>query len=192
MTITVIDEVSLVRSARAGDQAAFAMLVQHHRRRLWSVCYRITENSYDAEDALQECLIAAWHHLDSFRGDSGIGTWLYRIAANSALAITRRRRPEVPEDHAPVPIRADFSQQVADADFIADALRELPLAFRTAVVLREVCDFSYHQIAEHEGINIQTVKSRISRGRALLRAALDRADVVDPSHVLPPAVKVGC
>ncbi len=187
MAVQVTDEAHLVRSAIEGDQAAFAALVQHHRRRLWSVCYRITENSYDAEDALQECLIAAWHHLGSFRGESGIGTWMYRIAANSALAITRRRRPEVPEDQAPAPVQADFTERIAAADVIGDALRRLPLSFRAALVLREVGDLTYEQIAAHENINIQTVKSRISRGRALMRGYLDAPEATDGHGVGPPA-----
>ena len=178
MTTTVDDEGLLVRSARAGDQAAFAALVQRHRRRLWSVCYRITENSFDAEDALQDCLVAAWHHLDSFRGESGFGTWLYRIAANAALAVTRRRRPEVPEDHAPPVVAADFSQSVVDDAVLADALRRLPVAYRAAIMLRVVGDLSYAQIAADQQVNVQTVKSRISRGRALLRDALRTRDPV--------------
>jgi RNA polymerase sigma factor (sigma-70 family) len=168
----VHDDGQLVQAARKGDQAAFAELVHQHRRRIWSVCYRITENSYDAEDAVQDCLIAAWHHLDAFRGKSSFGTWIYRIAANSALAITRRRRPEVSDDQLPEAAHDDFSQRVVDVDTVGRALRQLPLSFRSVLVLRELCDLSYEQIAEHEGIGVQTVKSRLNRARTMLRAAL--------------------
>jgi RNA polymerase sigma factor (sigma-70 family) len=157
--------------ARAGDQQAFAELVEAHRRVLWAVCLRITNNQHDAEDALQECLIAAWHHLDQFRGDARVGTWLYRVAANAAIGVARRRNRPVPlEDvHAVTP---DVGDRVADVDRVRSALAEVPLAFRSALVLREICDLTYEQIAEHEDINIQTVKSRISRARAHLRELL--------------------
>lgn len=172
MPTAVDSEAALVEAARNGDQDAFALLIHMHRRKIWSICLRITENTPDAEDAVQDCLIAAWHHLDAFGGRSTFGTWLFRIAANSSLAIIRRRRPHVDLDHVPEVGEPDRSNRITDADMITTALRTLPLTFRTAVILREVGDLSYRQIAEHEGIDIQTVKSRISRGRAMMRAAV--------------------
>jgi RNA polymerase sigma-70 factor (ECF subfamily) len=165
----------LVVQAREGSQDAFAMLVQRHRRMIWSVCLRITADRHDAEDAVQDALVAAWHHLGSFRGEAALSTWLYRNAANAATAIVRRRRPE-PMEELPLPDVADFSGALADVDLVQTALAQLPLAFRQALVLRELCDLTYEQIAAQQGVGIQTVKSRLHRGRSMLKAVLERAD----------------
>nr|WP_071935111.1 sigma-70 family RNA polymerase sigma factor [Rhodococcus pyridinivorans] len=90
-----MDEAELIERCRAGDRAAFAELVAPSRERVWAVCVRITGNRHDAEDALQDALIAAWQNLGRFRGTAASGTWLYRIASNAALAVVRTRRGEV-------------------------------------------------------------------------------------------------
>lgn len=184
MTVSVadVDEAELLERARAGDEAAFAALVAPRRTRLWSVCLRVVGDRHDAEDALQDALTAAWQHLGSFRGDARLDTWLYRIASNAALAVARRRRERVldPEDLGEVGgwgeragdgVR-DHAGRVADVDLVRRALADLPEAFREAVVLREVADLSYDEIATHQGIGVQTVKSRLNRARAQLAAAL--------------------
>jgi len=167
-------DVELVARAREGSQDAFAMLVQRHRRMVWSVCLRITADRHDAEDAVQDALVSVWHHLDSFRGESAFSTWLYRIAANAATAIVRRRRPE-PMEELPLPDVSDFAGRLADVDLVQAALAQLPLAFRQALVLRELCDLTYDQIASEQGVGVQTVKSRLHRGRAMLKVVLERA-----------------
>lgn len=180
------DSADLVARIRAGDQEAFRVLVHSHQRRIWAVCFRITGNRHDAEDAVQEALTAAWHHIGNFRGEAEVGTWLYRIAANAAIGVTRRRKRSVSVDfaedgwdddagpgHLATPASdLDLEQRVVDVQAVRAAIAKLPDAFRQAIVLRELCDYTYEQIAEAQGINLQTVKSRISRGRALLRAEL--------------------
>jgi RNA polymerase sigma-70 factor (ECF subfamily) len=167
-------DAALVERARAGDQAAFEEVVLRHRRMIWSVCLRITVDRFDAEDAVQDALVAAWHHLGTFRGDAAVSTWLYRIAANAATAIVRRRRPE-PTDELPTPGAPDFSQSLVDGDLVQRCLAQLPPVFREALVLRELCDLSYDAVAAHQGVGIQTVKSRLHRARGLFRAALEQA-----------------
>ncbi|MHA7191935.1 RNA polymerase sigma factor [Arthrobacter sp. MDT2-16] len=173
--MTVIPPQSaLLAAAKSGDGKAFEALVEQHRAMLWSVCLRVTGNTYDAEDALQDTLLAAWRNLEKFRGDAGFGTWVYRIASNAALAIVRSRRAtdiEVPENLA---VERDFAEQLAAADVIQQALKAIPEEFRVALVLRELCDFTYAQIAEHQGIGVPTVKTRISRARRALEAAASR------------------
>lgn len=169
------DEADLLAAARRGDGHAFGLLVGPHRQRLWSVCYRVTNNRVDAEDALQDALFAAWHHLHSFRGDSSIGTWLYRVASNAAVAVAKRRGRDRPTEVDAAEVLPDFGQRVVDVDVVRRGLAEVPAAYRSALVLRELCDFSYEQIAEHQGVGVQTVKSRISRGRQALRAAISEA-----------------
>lgn len=167
-----VDDTGLVELARSGDQAAFAELASRHRARLWSICLRITGNTYDAEDALQEALTATWLNLGRFRADAAFGTWAYRIAANAALAVVRKRR-ELPTDtfeHLDRQSGPDFTVAVADRDQISAALARLPDQFREALVLREYGDLSYDQIAAHQGVGVQTVKSRLNRARAALAA----------------------
>ncbi|MDR3068297.1 MAG: RNA polymerase sigma factor [Cellulomonas sp.] len=163
----------LLARACSGDQQAFEALVAPHRRTLWGVCLRITGNHHLAEDALQDALLAAWRNLAQFRGESAVSTWLYRIASNAALAQVRRRRDETVEA---IPETADEwadpQHGVAERDRVAEALRQVPPDFREALVLREYGDFTYEQIAAHQGIGVQTVKSRLSRARAALRAVL--------------------
>lgn len=167
------DQKALLERCAAGDRRAFDQLLGPYRDRLWSVCLRVTANRADAEDALQDCLIAVWRNIGKFRGDSLFSTWLYRIASNAAIAIVRRRREvaveEIYDVHDP---RLDFDSKVADRDRVQAALRQLPEDFRVALVLREFGDFTYEAIAEHQGILVQTVKSRLNRARTMLKAAL--------------------
>ena len=172
------DEEELLARARDGDAAAFALLLAPHRGRLWSVCVRITGNHHDAEDALQDALTAAWLHLDRFRADARLGTWLYRIAANAALGVVRRRRDVPHEDisvafgSAPEHASSDHASRVADGTLVRAAIAGLPEPFREALVLREIADLTYEEIAAHQGVGVQTVKSRLSRARSALAASL--------------------
>ncbi len=168
-------ESDLVRAAQSGDVAAFEALVTRHRTLIWSVCLRVTGNTYDAEDAMQDTLLATWRGIARFRGHSSFSTWIYRIASNAALSVVRRRREvptEVVDDRF---VERDFAQALADSDFVQQALKTVPANFRVALVLYEACDLSYAQIAEHQGIGIQTVKSRINRARQALLAVLEDA-----------------
>lgn len=180
-----MSEAELIDRSRAGDQAAFAELVARSRDQTWAVCLQITGHRHDAEDALQDTLTAAWQNLGSFRGTARFGTWLYRIATNASLAIVRKRR-EIPEDeidHGASTSRS-VADRIADTDAVRQALAALPEQFRVAIVLREYADLSYAEIAEHQGIGVQTVKSRINRARAqlveMLSPAMLDADTLEP------------
>ena len=171
---TQLDESALARTAAAGDAQAFAVLVEPYRQRTWAVCYRITGHREDAEDALQDALTAAWRGLGSFRAEARFSTWLHRIAANAALRVAQRRREE-PLGDLDVDVVADglpFETQLAERDALQRALVLLPPDFRTALVLREYADMTYAEIAEYQGINIQTVKSRLNRARHAVHALL--------------------
>jgi RNA polymerase sigma-70 factor, ECF subfamily len=143
------------------------------------VCRRVTGSDADAADAAQEAMIAIVRGLPNFDGRSSFGTWAYRIAVNTSLdeLRRRRRRPQVGLD------RSDdehASHEVVDAsahrriDVVADrleldtALRALPPDFRVPVVLRDVADLDYAEIAAILDVPLGTVKSRIARGRAAL------------------------
>lgn len=160
----------LLALCRQGYETAFGELVGRYRNRLWSICFRVTGNREDAEEAVQDTLTSAWQNLHKFRGDAKVSTWLYRIAANASLAIVRKRKEtvadfDVIELEDPAPMTAD---RVADVDAVRRALAELPEDFRVAVVLREFAEMSYADIAEHQGIPVATVKTRINRARKQL------------------------
>lgn len=168
------DEADLIVRARDGDAAAFVALVTPHRDRTWSVCLRITGNQSDAEDALQDALTAAWLHLDRFRSDARFGTWLYRIASNAALAIIRRRRDIAHEEIDSEALSvSDHATRVTDVAVVRMAIQSLPDHLREAIVLREIGDLTYEEIARHQNIGVQTVKSRLSRARSALASSLE-------------------
>lgn len=166
-----VDEALLVRGARAGDEGAFVDLVAANRAAVWAVCLRITGNPQDAEDALQDALVAAWRNIAQFRADARFSTWLFRIAANAALAVVRRRS-KVVADIDFLGFGSDPGDRVADADRVQTALMALPETFRVALVLRIYGDLSYEDIAVHQGIPVQTVKSRLWRARSLMQDLL--------------------
>jgi len=182
----VMKEAELIERCRAGDQAAFAALIAPSRTKAWAVCVQVTGNRHDAEDALQDTLIAAWQNLDKFRGTAQFSSWLYRIASNAALAIVRKRRA-LPGDETGLAQRTTgpaLADSVVDADAVRHALAQLPEQFRVAVVLREYAQLTYAEIAEHQGVGVATIKSRISRGRMQLVELLDPSRH-DPADLVP-------
>jgi RNA polymerase sigma-70 factor (ECF subfamily) len=177
-TVTELhDEQRLVAAARAGDQRALDRLLRLHQPQVHAVCRRITGNDADALDATQEALIAIVRGLPRFDGRSRFSTWAYRIATNACLDELRRRkrRPVVglPEHDGTAiePVDAstpDPGDAVGQRDEIDAALGALAPDFRAAVVLRDLCQLDYAEIAETLGIPPGTVRSRIARGRAAL------------------------
>ena len=171
------DDTQLVTSAQAGDRVALDGLLRLHYDRVHAVCRRIVGTPHDADDAAQEAMIRIVKGLRTFDGRSSFATWAYRIASNTALdeLRKRRRRPmlHVVGDDGEVPEVVDRMAErrvdsVADRLSIDDAIARLPDDFRAAVVLRDVADLDYSEIAEVLGVPIGTVKSRIARGRSLL------------------------
>ena len=170
-----------------GDGEAFGVLVQRHRSRLWAVAVRTMRDPEDAADALQDAMVSAYRGAASFRGDSAVTTWLHRVVVNACLDRMRREkvRPTVPlpEHHDPASPRDEHAGTDARLDVMA-ALARLPEGHRTAIVLVDLQELSVAEAAEVLGVAEGTVKSRCSRGRAmlaeLLRPAADRS---------PPAVE---
>ena len=144
------------------------------------MCRRIAGSSRDGDDACQEALIKIVRNLPRFDGRSSFGTWAYRIATNASLDELRKRnrRPGLASDdgHATadvaVPLAGRRLDDVSDRLVLDDALSALPDDLRAAVVLRDVADLDYGEIADVLDIPVGTVKSRISRGRAALARSL--------------------
>ena len=178
----------MVAAAQAGDRSALDALLRRHYDRVHAVCRRIAGSNRDADDAAQEAMIGIVRGLAKFDGRSAFSTWAYRIATNAALDELRRRgrRPAL---HAVVdegPAASDFADPNAErqVDAVVDraaldaALAGLADDFRVAVVLRDVADLDYAEIAEVLKVPVGTVKSRIARGRAQLAESLGNRDTL--------------
>lgn len=179
MTTTGRPDDELVVAAQRGDGVAMDELLRRHYDRVHAVCRRIAGRSRDADDAAQEAMIRVVRNLDRFDGRSSFGTWVYRIATNTAIdeLRKRKRRPQLhvvdgDEDEA-APETADERAHldidaVADRITIDEALADLPDDFKAAVVMRDVGDLDYAEIADALAVPVGTVKSRIARGRRML------------------------
>lgn len=184
-----LDDAALVRAAQSGDRGALDQLFHRHYDRVHGVCRRITGNEADAADAAQEAMIAMVRGLNRFDGRASFGTWAYRIATNASLdeLRRRRRRPLVAgrdhhhdNDHEfhelADPSAGERIEQLGDRQQIDVALAALPEDFRVPVVLRDVADLDYAEIAAILDVPVGTVKSRIARGRGMLAITISRAN----------------
>jgi RNA polymerase sigma-70 factor, ECF subfamily len=174
------DDADLAAQASRGDRRALETLLDRHADRVHALCRRVIAHREDALDATQEAMIAIARGITRFDGRSAFTTWMYRVVTNAALDELRRkqRRPDPVDvtaiDHpAPGPALDTEASERLDVDA---ALATLPADFRVVVVLRDLLDLDYAQIAEVLDIPPGTVRSRIARGRALLATALGNPD----------------
>jgi RNA polymerase sigma-70 factor (ECF subfamily) len=166
------DELAL--AAAAGDRDALEALLDGHADRVHAVCRRIVVDAEDALDATQEALLAIVRGIGRFAGRSAFSTWAYRVATNAALDELRRRkrRPLTAVEDTPDPPVAGGEDGV-DARLDVDAaLERVPEEFRVAVVLRDLADLDYAEIATVLDVPLGTVKSRVARGREALRSEI--------------------
>jgi RNA polymerase sigma-70 factor (ECF subfamily) len=164
----------LAARASAGDRGALEILLERHVDRIHAVCRRILGDPEDALDATQEAMIAVARGIARFDNRSAFTTWLYRVATNAALDEGRRkaRRPR-PVDPPAEAVAAPSPEDAVGARLDVDtALGALPEEFRVAVILRDLCDLDYAEIADVLGVPAGTVRSRIARGRAALAETL--------------------
>ena len=169
---------ALAAAANSGDRGALEVLLARHFDRVHAICRRVTGHREDALDATQEALIAVTRGLHRYDGRALFTTWLYRVATNAALDELRRRkrRPEPAELDEDRPLggtgasagSAPVESVVAARLDVDAALATLSPEFRAAVVLRDLCDLDYAEIAEALDVPIGTVRSRIARGRAAI------------------------
>lgn len=178
-----------VEAARRGDESAFESLVRLYEKRVFSLAVRMCGNAEDAAEAAQEAFLAAWQGLRFFRGDSSFSTWLYRLTANACVDLLRREgrhrsaagpslddeelNRDVPDNTVPSP-QEEAERRELRAQ-IEEGLRALSPEHRQVLVLREMHQLSYDEIARVLDLDVGTVKSRISRGRKQLRNFLLRS-----------------
>jgi RNA polymerase sigma-70 factor, ECF subfamily len=181
--VTEPDEV-LVHRFNEGDRDAFALLVERHERRVYNVAYRILGREEDARDATQDAFLAALRKLSGFRGEARFTTWMHRVTVNACYDLLRKqsRQPmlhlvadddeRAPEPGPPV---EDHGDEVASTTDVERALAEVPIEFRAVLVLHDLQDVAYEEIARILEVPIGTVKSRLHRGRIALARAMGLA-----------------
>lgn len=170
----------LILRARQGDGDAFGMLVVRHQERIYTAVLRFCGDPEDALDIVQRAFINAWRRLDSFKGDSAFSTWMYRIAFNESVTVRReggRRRavpmPETGVDPADDRRPGDRLDTEESRSQVQEALNRLDPEERKILILKELEDRSYDEIAEILEIPKGTVRSRLFRARASLREKLE-------------------
>ena len=200
-----MQEKAWIDAAREGDPLAFEQLIHLYEKRVFALTRRMCKNPADAEEAAQETFLAAWQGLRFFRGDSSFSTWLYRLASNACVDFLRKEGRhqtaagpslndeevvlEIP-DEAPTPHA--LVEQAELKEQIEAGLAALPEEYREVLILREIHQQSYDEIAEILSLDLGTVKSRINRGRKRLRKFLLESgnfSVIDSSK---EAGKEGC
>ncbi|MBQ7778017.1 MAG: sigma-70 family RNA polymerase sigma factor [Oscillibacter sp.] len=175
-------EQQLVDAARGGDEAAFEQLVHLYEKRVLALTNRMCRNPEDAAEAAQEAFLSAWQGLKFFRGDSSFSTWLYRLASNACVDLLRREGrhqtaagPSFNDEEANIDVAdpAATPHEAAETqelrELIEQGLQSLTPDHRQVLILREMHQLSYDEIAQSLDIDVGTVKSRISRGRKQLR-----------------------
>lgn len=161
-------------SANAVD--AFGELVRRHQDFVYGAAMRVVRNPTVAEDLAQEAFVRAYRALPEFRYDSQLRSWLYRIVTNLALnAVTRKR--EYAHDAVPEPSAAPSAERSAEHSLLSEdmerAIGELPEELRRCLVLREYEGMTYQEISDATGLPLNTVRTRILRGRRSLRASME-------------------
>jgi RNA polymerase sigma-70 factor (ECF subfamily) len=182
-------DAELVRRARGRDEAAIRAIMQSNNRRLYRLARGILRNDSEAEDVVQETYVRAFTHLDSFRGDCSLATWLARIAKNEALGRLRRQRPNVEWTSLPpgtleaqiiqFPLSApsDPEKTMAQREIqhvVEHAVDDLPEAFRMVFITRVIEGMNVEETAEVLGLKPETVKTRLHRARAMLRDNVEK------------------
>ena len=187
------EEQDLVAELKTGSEQAFALLIAMYSHPVYSLIARSLRDPADAADVTQEVFVKVFRNISGFHGEASLRTWIYRIAIHEASNQRRwwgrHKRQELTID---APFDNDEGETFCLADALATrdaspydcaarsevrahveaALRTIPEAFREVVVLREIEGFGYEEIAEILNVNLGTVKSRLTRGRAALREAL--------------------
>ena len=194
-----LEDHRLVSGLQAGDERAYEQLIERFQNPVYNLAYRLLNDQADASDVAQEVFLKVFRNVGNFRGDSSLRTWVYRIAVNESHNrrrwLFRHRRGETgidetfeDSDGREKPLMDsgetpfDFTVNREALVLLEEALAGINPVFRAALVLREIEDMSYDEIAEILEVSIGTVKSRIVRGREALRRNL--ATRLDPAPSL--------
>jgi RNA polymerase sigma-70 factor (ECF subfamily) len=188
------DEAAFIEELRAGSEEGFAWLIANYHQPIYSLLARTVRDRADAADLTQEVFIKVFRGIRSFQGQSSLRTWIYRIAlreaSNQRRWWMRHKQQEIPIEQEmeegesgrtirlkdmlvdPAESPFDLAVRQENRERVEEALRQVPEPFRTTLILRDIEGFIYEEVAAIEGVNLGTVKSRLVRGRACLKALL--------------------
>jgi RNA polymerase sigma-70 factor (ECF subfamily) len=179
--MTFINESDLIKRFKQGDSSAFESIVRLYQDKIYNLCRYMLQDPRDAQDAAQEAFLKAYRGLKDFRPDSSLYTWIYRIAVTTCLDYKRKSHREALRSEPlaeNLPSKEPFPDQLyvsrESTEAIQQALQKLPAKLRAAVILREIEELSYEEIAKVLHTSVGTVKSRISRAREQLRHLLKK------------------
>ena len=183
----------LVRRAQQGDSDAFASLFHAHKARIYSICLRMTNNTAEAEDLTQDAFMQVFRKLSTFRGDSALSTWLYRIAVNTVLMRFRKKALrqislDQPYDHDARVVRREYGSKddrlsgCVDRIALTRAIRELPHGYRTIFLLHEVEGYEHQEIAELLDCSVGNSKSQLHKAKLRIRELLGHARAEAQQH----------
>jgi RNA polymerase sigma-70 factor (ECF subfamily) len=183
------DDRRLISECLNGRSAAYGVLVRRYQDRLYNTVFRLLGNTEDAQDVIQDSFISAYQSLNSFKGDSLFFTWLYRIAMNAAISLKRKKRTAVSLDSGSKldividPLDQSLDNQPGDAlerhedeCRLQEALDRLSAEHRTVIVLKDIDELKYEEIAEIVGVPVGTIRSRLHRARLELRDLLQESE----------------
>jgi len=197
------DDVALVRALREGSEQAYETLLLRFQQPVYNLALRLLNDPSDASDVVQEVFLKVFRNVGHFRNQSSLKTWIFRIAINEAhnqrrwFFRHRHREVGMEDEREDARSRADLLADSAQSPFdyvldqeqqalIEEAVARINPTFRAAVVLRDLTDLSYEEIAEILQISLGTVKSRILRGREALRQELENRLQSQPALSLVP------
>jgi RNA polymerase sigma-70 factor (ECF subfamily) len=181
-----VSEAGLIRRAQRGDTGAFANIFNTHKPRVYSLCLRMTNNVAEAEDLTQEAFLQVFRKLPTFRGDSALSTWMYRVAVNTVLMYFRKRgRPQLSLDE---PVNQNVKSKKREYGFddqrlvtcidriaLARAIKELPDGYRTIFLLHEVDGYEHREIAKLLKCSVGNSKSQLHKARLKMREILSQS-----------------
>jgi len=178
-------EAQIIARAQRGDEEAFAALFETHKRRVYSLCLRMTGNTAEAEDLTQEAFLQLFRKISTFRGESAFSTWLHRLAVNVVLMHLRKKGlQQVSLDEVDTsqdePVKRDYGSDdrrltgSIDRIGLQNAIAGLPPGYRTVFVLHDVEGYEHNEIAEIMNCSVGNSKSQLHKARLKLRERLRR------------------
>jgi RNA polymerase sigma-70 factor (ECF subfamily) len=180
--VSGVSDYELTQAAAGGDMVAFEEIYQRHHRRVYSICLRMLQNSFEAEDLTQDVFIQLYRKIGSFRGDSAFTTWLHRLTVNQVLMHFRKRNVkfekvteegETPEQT----VRGTenpFRMPIVDKIALESAIEQLPAGYKNVFVLHDVEGFEHEEVARILGCSVGTSNSQLHKARLKLRKLLKK------------------
>lgn len=180
--ISKAKDFDLTQASSKGNMAAFEEIYQRHHRRVYSICLRMLQNAFEAEDLTQDVFIQLYRKVGSFRGDSAFTTWLHRLTVNQVLMHFRKRNVKfektTEEGETPEQIVAGtanpFKMQIVDKMALENAIEQLPAGYKNVFVLHDVEGFEHEEVARILGCSVGTSKSQLHKARLKLRKLLKK------------------